>query len=202
MTDSNKSDGVKWNFNAKVEKYSPELVAVLTEKLGYEPVAADFARLGTLPDDGTVVVPGNATVNLGLANLTNLFIGGGGNAFSSAKAIVGVGATNTAVTGTQIALAGDTSSSTAWYQAPATPTRTTDATIANNTVQAVTTFATGDANFVWNEWCWAAAASGTVTAGATLASVATGVVMLNRKVAAVGTKLSGVWVFTTSVTFS
>lgn len=201
MTEPNKSDGVKWNFSAKVEKYSPELVAVLTEQLGYEPRAEDFARLGTIPDHGIVDIPGNAVVNGGLANLTNLFIAGGGNGFSSAKAIVGVGATNTAVSGTQTALAGDGSSSTAWYQAPATPTRITG-TVANDTVQAVTTFATGDANFVWNEWCWASATSGTVTAAATLASVATTPVMLNRKVAAVGTKLSGVWVFTTSVLFS
>lgn len=198
MTDPNKSDGVKWNFNAKVEKYDQAVVEAIQAEIGYEPRAEDFARLGILPYE-TIVVPGNALVTGGMGNLTNLAIGGGGNAFSAAKAIVGVGATNTAWAASQTALAADTGS--AWYQAPATPTRTT-VNFTNDTVQAVTTFATGDANFVWNEWCWAAATSGTVTASATLASVATTPVMLNRKVASVGTKASGVWVFTTSVTFS
>lgn len=197
-----KHDGLNWHAFARVEKYDPELVRDLTQYLGYEPTAWDFKREGVGPSD-IAENAGNLVVTTGLGNITNLIIGGGGQAFNAAKAIVGVGATATTATVSDTALGGNTNSSTAWYQAPAAPTRTTT-TNANDTISAVTTFASGDANFSWQEWCWAAATSGSIVPGNTLASVATSPVLLNHKApVTLGTKVTGgVWVFTTTVTLS
>ena len=63
-------------------------------------------------------------------------------------------------------------------------------------VTARSTFATGEANFVWNEW-GLDIGTPTVTDGTTVNAV-----LLNRKVESLGTKVSGSWVLTVSVTFA
>ena len=196
------NDGFKWNAFARIDKYDPEVVAELTRILGYEPQAADFARLGVDPNRVTEV-EGNILVAGGLGALTNLFTGAGGQAFNQTRGIVGVGATSTAATTADTALGANGGS--AWYQgidvSPGVTRVTTNVT--NDAVQCQSTFASGNANFAWNEWCWASSSSGTVTGSATLASVATGTLMLNHKIASMGTQASGAsWVFTTKVTFS
>lgn len=62
-------------------------------------------------------------------------------------------------------------------------------TIAGNVLTFKSTFATGDANFAWQEWgVFNAAAAGT---------------MLNRKVESLGTKPSNqTWAFTVTLTFA
>jgi hypothetical protein len=50
-------------------------------------------------------------------------------------------------------------------------------------------FADGEANWVWNEWATFNAASGATS-------------MLNRKVASMGTKASGVWTLTVTLTLT
>lgn len=196
-------EGLNWQAFAHVDKYSPAQVEEMRNFLGREPVAADWAQYKINPDD-MAEWRGNQLVTAGLGNITNLIVGGGGNAFSNAKAIVGVGSSATAYAAAQVALQGDGSTTTAYYQ-PAdasNPTRTT-VTNTNDTIQCIATFASANANFAWNEWCWGAATSGTVTAGGTFASVATTPVLLNRKVVSLGTKASGAsWVFTTTITLS
>lgn len=196
------NDGIKWTPLARVEKYSPEVVEELTRILGYEPRGEDFKRLGADPYAITEV-EGNILVTGGLGALTNLLTGAGGQALTQARGIVGVGATNTAEAQAQTALSANGGS--AWYQgidvSPGVTRVTT--TYTNDAVQTQATFVSADGNFAWNEWCWATSTSGTITPSATLASVATGTLMINRKVASMGTKASGAsWVFTTKVTFS
>ena len=192
-------DGIKWEPHARVEKYSPEVVRELTEFLGYEPDSADFARLSITPQAVTEV-SGNLLTTAGLSRITSLIIGGGGTAFSSANSAIGVGNSSTAATVADVAL-GANATANARYNA-------TDATYpsaSNGVITAVATFDTGEANFAWNEWCWVAAAA-TITEGTTIASLSstgTAEVMLNRKVASMGTKAAGAtWVFTTTVTLS
>ena len=110
-------------------------------------------------------------------------------------AIVGVGATNTAATIADTALGADGGS--AYYQGcdSANPTQ------ANGVITCVCTFTTGNANFAWAEWCWATC-TGSITPGATLASVATGTKLWNHKIQSLGTKVSGSWVLTTTITIS
>jgi hypothetical protein len=165
------------------------------------------------PEDGIATDEGNMLVNAGLTDLINLMLGNTGTAINplragpgtnSGAAVCGVGSSSTTATATDTALGGNGSTSTAYYQAmdSSFPSITTPATINGQS-----TYASGVANFAWNEWCWATGA-GTVTAGGTLASVyatASSSAMLNHKipVGGLGTKASGAsWVFSTMVTFS
>lgn len=202
MSVSTKHDGIKWSPYAHVAKYDVEVVRELTEYLGYEPKAADYARLSIIPND-EAEAHGNLLTTAGLQRITNLIIGAGGQAFAStATAAVGVGSTATAagVGNTTLLADGTAENGTVGcrYQAvDSTPTAV------NGVITAVSTFASGFGNFAWQEWCWAAITGG-LTAANNLAGVGTtSEQMLNRKVASLGTKVSGAsWVFTTTVTLS
>lgn len=190
------NDGIKWSPYAHVGKYSPELTREVTEYLGYEPQAADWKRLEIAPQDEAEAY-GNLLTTAGLNRITNLIINEGSlQAFDDTHAVVGVGATNTAAAITDTTLAANGGS--AWYQAAGGGVSAT-----NGVITAISTFASADGNFAWEEWCWAVI-TGTITASATLANVgSTSEQMLNRKVASLGTKASGAsWVFTTTVTLS
>jgi hypothetical protein len=189
-------DGIKWSPRAHIAKYNPDVVRELTEYLGYEPQAADYERLSIRPNDETEVI-GNLLTTAGLNRITNLIIGEGSlQAFDDSHAVVGVGNSTTAAAVGNTALGADGGS--AWYQAAGG-----GVSASNGTITAISTFASGDANFAWEEWCWVVV-TGTITASNTLASVgSTSEQMLNRKVASMGTKASGAsWVFTTTVTLS
>lgn len=193
-------DGIKWHAHARVDKYSPEVVQELTRILGYEPKSEDFARFAADPYE-VVEVDGNMIVTTGLGNLTNRFIGGGGDPFSNSQGFVGVGDSSTAAAAGQTDLQ---AASNKYYNTldASNPTRTTT-TNTNDTVQAISTFGTSVANFAWNEWAWFTTTGGTITPGTGI-NVSSGTEqMLNRKVATMGTKASGAtWVFTTTVVFS
>lgn len=193
---SAKTDGLNWFAYARVDKYAPEVVEELTRFLGYEPKMADF-QANSADTFGVVETPGNLLVTVGLNRIGNLIIGSGAAAFNNAQAITGVGSNNTAAAIGNTALAGDGSTTTAYYQGA----DASNPTQSNGLVTNVNTFATGNANFAWNEWCWGVA-TGSITPGGTFASVGTSPVLLNRKVPAssLGTKASGaVWVLTTTV---
>lgn len=192
-------DGIKWSMYARIDKYDPDVVEEITRILGYEPKAADFERFSVDPS-AVLEVPGNLITTVGLGNLTNLLIAGGGNPLTAARAFVGVGDSSTA------AAVGNTDLSAAsnkYYNTfDANPTRVTT-TVTNDSVQGVSTFGTSVANFAWEEWGWFTTSSGTITPGTTV-NVSSGTEeIFNRKVASMGTKASGAsWVFTTKVTFS
>lgn len=191
-------DSIKWQPHARVEKYSPQVVRELTEFLGYEPTSADFERMSIIPNT-VLEVDGNLLTTAGLGRITALIVGAGGQAFSNTNAAIGVGTSSTGELVANTALGGDGNASTARYNA-------CDATYpsaSGGVITAVATYVSADANFAWNEWCWVIAPA-TITPGATLASLsASSEVMLNRKVASMGTKGSGAtWVFTTTVTLS
>lgn len=193
-------DGIIWNAFARVYKYDAEVVRELTELLGYEPKAADFERLNIEHSD-YAEADGNLLCINGLGNITNRLTGSG-TAMSATLSFVGVGSVSTAATAADTALGGNGSSTTAWYQVvDSAPTRTTTVE-ANDTIQCVSTFASANGNFAWQEWCWGLITSGTTTSSGTLASVGTGAFMVNHKIASLGTKASGSsWVFTTTVQF-
>lgn len=125
---------------------------------------------------------GNLLTTLGATALWTLLIGGGGTTFANANAHLGVGDSNTA------AAAGQTD-----LQAASNKLRkamdATFPTVATDTITFKSTFGTGDANWAWQEWAvFNASSSGT---------------MLNRKVAALGTKTSaGSWVLTVTITLA
>lgn len=194
------NDGFKWHAQARVDKYSPEVVAELTRILGYEPKAADFKRFSADPFAVTEV-DGNILVAGGLAFLTAALIGGTYDPLTAARAFVGVGSdSGTAAATGQTDLQG---ASKYYNDFDSNPTRETT-TVTNDAVQGVSTFGTGVAEHAWNEWAWFTTTTGTITPGTSLSTVSSGTeTMWNRKVASMGTKGSGAsWVFTTKVTFS
>jgi hypothetical protein len=227
-------EGVHWFPRVTVEKYSIDQTAYAERKWEAEAswgrrlltrsglmvpkrLHGDFLReLFDVPEDGYAHDEGNILVNAGLTNIINLLIGAAasgansrplGAGGGSGAAVVGVGSTATTATTADTALGANATTPNgtvgAWYQSmdASFPSLTTPATINGQS-----TFASGNANMAWNEWCWVTGA-GTVTAGATLASVygtASSQALLNHKApVTLGTKASGAsWVFSTTVVFS
>ena len=114
--------------------------------------------------------------------LASLSVGAGGTAFNNANAYIGVGDSTTAFAAAQTDL-----------QAASNKLRKAmDATypqVAANVMTFRSTFATGDANFAWQEWAiFNASSAGT---------------MMNRKVESLGTKTSAQsWQITVTVTLA
>ncbi|MEU6580682.1 hypothetical protein [Nocardia sp. NPDC046763] len=179
-------EAARWDGTIKVAKFNPETVRQVQHDLnnGVEPIWEDFVRHEVQPDSWTDEHH-NQLVTVGLNLLTQLFEGAGGNAFNHSNAIVGVGSSSTAWTAADVHLGGDGSSASAYYQQADTgyPTQS------NGVITCYCTFGSGNANFAWNEWCLADGTS--ITGGSTLSTVATGVVMINHKIASLGTKSSG-----------
>lgn len=195
-----KRDGINWKAFAKVEKYNAETVAELTKILGYEPRAADFERMQIKADD-IACVDGNILVDLGIQAITGLICNlGSQQPLVALRTFVGVGATATTATIADTHLGSDGGS--AWYQvADSAPSRST-VSATNDTITTICTYGSGNANFAWAEWCWGTTTAA-ITPGATLSGVGTGAMMLNHKIASLGTKASGAsWVFTSTITLS
>jgi hypothetical protein len=121
-----------------------------------------------------------ALTNAGRNLLAQAIVGEGVTAFNNANAYIGVGDSNTAFAATQTDLAAGANKFRKAMDATF-PTRNT------NVLTYQSTFATGEANFAWEEWgVFNAAAAGT---------------MLNRKVETLGTKANTQsWQFTVTIT--
>ena len=186
-----------WDAKVNIKKYSVAQTQQATAALGRDPLAVDLAAMFSSPEDGELDVPGNILVTVGLNLLTELLEGGGGTPFAHADAIVGVGAGVTAAAIGDTALTDDNSANAYYQQADSgNPTQS------GGVITCVCTFASGNANFAWQEWCLATG-SGGITAGTHLSAVATSVTMLNHKVQSLGTKASGAaWVLTAVVTIA
>jgi hypothetical protein len=186
-----------WNAHAQIKKYSAAQVTHAVSKLGYEPQGAKLSCLFAEPEDGITEEPGNLLTTVGLNLITALIEGGAGTPFAHADAIVGVGAGTTAAAVGDTALTDDNTANAYYQQADSS-----NPTQSNGVMTCVCTFGSSNANFAWQEWCLATG-SGGITPGDHLSAVATSVVMLNHKVASLGTKSSGSsWVFTATVTLS
>lgn len=124
----------------------------------------------------TVVGDYNAMVDGGIDRLLLLLVGGGGTAYNNASAFLGVGDSATAWATAQTDLQAATNKLRTAMKATYPVTGTKKQTFASD-------FTTGQANWVWNEWCIANAVSGATS-------------LLSRKVEALGTKASGTWTLT------
>lgn len=121
------------------------------------------------------VVEGNLALIEGIADVLDLLIGAGGTAFSNANARLGVGDSTTAAAATQTALQAATNKLYKAMEA-SYPQRS------NQTITFRSIFASGEANFSWEEFSVMNGADETTAKN------------LNRKVTASGTKVSGqVW---------
>jgi hypothetical protein len=126
----------------------------------------------------------NCLLNTGINLLLTLGIGGSGTAWTNALAAIGIGDSATAADPTQTDLLAATNKTYKAMDAnyPTNP-------CVSQQLVARSTFASGDANYVWNEIVLRnGVSSGTC---------------LNRKVQAMGTKASGTsWVATLTITLS
>jgi hypothetical protein len=196
-------DGINWHAFAHVDKYSPEQTAWATAKLGYEPQGDKLRELFAEPEDGFAEADGNLLTTQGLTTITSLLIGTSPSGrlypLANANAVCGVGATATAAVVADTHLGADAGS--AYYQ----QMDSTYPQVSAGVITGQTTYASGNANFAWAEWGWASG-TGTITPGATLASVyGTGASasLWNHKIQSLGTKVSGAsWVFVTTVTLA
>ena len=126
---------------------------------------------------------GNLLLNAGIQLLEDLLIGAGGTAYNNSNSRLGVGDSATAADPTQTAL--QAASNKFWRPMEATfPSRAT------NTLTWRSVFASGEANYAWNEFTIVNTADDT---GANL----------NRKVSTQGTKTAGqTWTLDVTLTIS
>lgn len=128
------------------------------------------------------ILPGNICVNAGIQLMLDLLIGAGGTVYSNANAYLGVGDSSTSESASQT----DLQASTNKFR------KAMSATYPSRSSQTLTfrsAFASGDANYAWNEFAvFNASSAGT---------------MLNRKVSSQGTKASGqTWTLDLAITWS
>lgn len=109
--------------------------------------------------------------------------------FSNARAAIGVGDSSTAEAATQTDLQASTNKLRVAMDATY-PTHTDGTTSGAATITFRSSFTTGQANWAWNEW-------GVFNS----ATAATGR-MLNRKVQSLGTKASGTWTLTVTISLA
>ena len=144
---------------------------------------ADAALYDSIEGHGNLLLTGGAS------RLWQRLISDAATKFDNAAAHIGVGDSATAAAASQTDLVA--ASNKLRKAQDATYPQHTDSTsvVGAQTITYKSTFATGDANWVWNEWGLFDAAS----AGR----------MLNRKVEALGTKTSAAtWVLTVTITLA
>jgi len=186
------AEHVNWHAHAHVDKYDDEQVAWVRSRAGIvAPIGADFERLYVRPAD-TADSSGNLVTTAGWTRFTSLMVGAGGQALTNTATRLGVGNSSTAAAIGQTDLQAAAGAANRYFM-------TMDATFpsaATNVITAKASFATGDGNFVWAEWGMDIGTP-TVTAGTTVNAT-----LANRKVDALGTKASGVWALTATITFT
>lgn len=194
---SNKIE-INWHAHARVLKWTPKQVREVEGHLGRKAVRADFESLGVHPDDMTEA-DGNLLTTAGLNRITNLIIGGGGQAFTatSTRAAVGVGNSTTAATTSDAALGGNTVGNSWWMPADAS-----NPTQSNGVITCNATFNDNNSQFAWNEWGFGISTAATTTS-AVFATATTSGVLLNHKVQSLGTKGAGAtWTLQATITLS
>jgi hypothetical protein len=186
-----------------VERWDAEQVEWVRERSiappGWEPDAAYFRRLGVRPYSVTHDYDCNMFLQAGYVALLGGIAGTSiVNKFSATFGRIGVGTSTTTATYADTHLTGDTggSSTTSYYMTcGAVPTLVTSSSPPTMTFTA--SFATGVANFAWNEF----GTDNYNTAGVTTQSLSN-VIFINHGISPQGIKVSGqIWTATEVLTF-
>jgi hypothetical protein len=180
-------DLIRYETSWVCEKWTEEQCEAVRLKLGLEKtvgVNSEQLRKFFEPDE-VEHVPGNLLLQEGINEIWNLVCGlGSPTAFNAANARLGVGDSSTAEAATQTDLQAATNKT---YKAMNSTWPKLTGT-GNVTANFQSDFLTADANYVWNEWV--------VDNGSTAAKT------MNRKVASLGTKTTGTWTLTATITLS
>lgn len=131
---------------------------------------------------------GNLLVTVGALLMWQALAGAAPTYFNAANAHLGVGDSSTAAAIGQTNLQAATNKLRKPMDAGWPDVGTADGLDADNKIQFKASFATGDANWAWNEW----GVFNHVTAGS----------MLSRKVESLGTKASGTWTLTVTLSLA
>lgn len=186
------SDSLHWRPVALVEKWDADQLAFVQRRTGILAPTGDVLAAHVAPYE-VVEAVGNLLTTAGLNRLTSLMIGAGGQAATATAARLGVGNSTTAAAVGQTDLQAAAGSSNRQF-------KVMDSTYpqqSNGVLTFKSTFATGEANFAWQEWC-VDIGTPTVADGTTVSAL-----MLNRKVESLGTKTSaGTWALTATITIS
>lgn len=181
-----------WTIDVACEKWSEEACDFTRKKLHLPklaPVSSEELRRVVGLCEAYIRTPENLLLNAGIQRLEDLLIGAGGTAFNNANSRLGVGNSVTAEAATQTDLQAAAGAANRQF-------KVMNATFPSRSSQTITwqsDFTSGEANFVWNEW---GVDNGTVS-GTTVTAP-----MLNRKVASLGTKTTGTWTLTATLTIS
>jgi hypothetical protein len=166
-----KQDVARWRCRYKLSKYRQDIAP-------HRGSEAEFYRLYRPYE--VIEGQGNCLLNSGIDEMWDLITGASSNYYDNASAQIGVGDSTTAADPSQTDL-----------QAASNKTyKGMDAGYPTSTSQQITlktSFASGEANYAWNEW---------------VVKQATSAICLNRKVNSLGTKASGTWTLEVSITLS
>lgn len=186
-----------------VRKYDEDAVRALARKLGLpspgqrgfvQPHDHDFAAFGIKPYEVRESEYSNLITTGGWDRILTLAIAGGGQAWDSTHARIGVG------TATAAAASGDTgltATGTAAVWSRVTGAGTVGTGTGTRRLSFVATFGTGDANMAWQEWGIDQGTAAGVTTGAATAP------LLNHAISSQGTKASGqTWTATALLDFT
>lgn len=185
------ADHLSWRPFALVEKWDEDQVQWVRNRTGILEPSGDMLAAHVAPAE-LAEARGNLLTTAGLNRLTSLLIAAGGTALTNTTARLGVGNSSTAAAVGQTDLQAAAGSGNRQF-------KVMDATYpqqSNGVVTAKSTFATGEANFAWQEW-GLDIGTATVTDGTTVNAL-----LLNRKVESLGTKVSGSWALTVTITIS
>ena len=185
------NQGIKWWPKVLVEKYDDDQVAWVSRQSGVKVPQGTLLRSLVKPY-AVAESEGNLLTTAGLNRMTSLIIAAGGQAGTNTAARIGVGNSATAAAIGQTDLQAAAGAANRWFQIM----DATFPTQANGVITYKATWATGDGNFVWNEW-GVDIGTPTVTSSAVVNAN-----MFNRAVASLGTKVSGSWVLTATITIS
>jgi hypothetical protein len=187
------------SFVWRCEKWSEEAVEFCRRKLEQRGeilvapagIGSDILRRLVGEPEEAVTIEGNLLMNAGIQRMEDnlITVPAATAVLDNTHARLGVGNSATAEAATQTDLQAAAGAANRQFKMmnAGSPTR------ASQTLSFIADFLTGEANFIWNEWCIdnGTASGTTVTAP-----------MFNRKVASLGTKASGTWTLTGQVTLS
>lgn len=179
-------DLLSWRARWKVDKFD---CADFAPKGLVTPQLAQIEAAGIEPYE-VIEGEGNLLLNAGITRLLNLLIGAGGTAYNNTNTRLGVGDGSTAVTAADTDLSAAAGSTHRYFNMA----DASNPSVSAQTMTLVSTFASGNGNFAWNEWGIDNGSSAGTTVTAPL---------LNRKVVSLGTKASGaVWALTVTIVIS
>lgn len=204
-------DTVAWGVLARIEKFDAsdlhsykrrgrfEKASIRQDENGLFVPRAEIAKAGIKPYE-VVESVGNLLTTAGVTRIWNLTGAvGATQAYDNTHTRIGVGNTGNAA-GSEAAgdtdLAATAGSTNRWFNIVDAGAGTGGPIITTNQLKYVSTFATGNGNFAWNEW---GIDNGTASANTVTAP------LLNHKIVSggLGTKTSSAsWAFTVTVTLS